>query len=329
MTATSFTIRSILFLLVLCAPASGHLSFNLVVDAEGNVYFLEIFNNSLLKVTPEGEVSELVDLREISPDERLHALAVDRRGHLYIGGYLQEKIWRVSLSGEVSTVYPLPGKKPLGGQVLHVGFDAAGSLYFVEWHYLPAEGSGQQFRLLRLVDPEQEPEELFVSREGDDSFVDLHRGSMLVARDGTVYFSGAHRIWKVRGDRKLQLVAGGAERGFADGLAQQARFSWPQGMTEDAAGNLLVAELSGRIRKVDSDGVVTTVAGAAKRGYQDGALEEARFDQVFAVGLGPEGRLFAAEFGGTEGSREYRVRVLSEERVRTVARIPTSGIFRK
>ena len=101
----SFTIRAILLLLALCAPVSGHFSFNLVVDAEGNVYFLEIFNNSLLKVTPDGQVSELVDLRKISPEERLHALAVDPDGHLYLGGYLQEKIWRVSPSGKVSTVY--------------------------------------------------------------------------------------------------------------------------------------------------------------------------------------------------------------------------------
>ena len=152
---------------------------------------------------------------------------------------------------------------------------------------------------------------------------------MLVARDGTVYFSGAHRIWKVREDRKLQRVAGGEERGFVNGPAKEARFAWPHGMTEDADGNLLVAELSGRIRKIDSHGVVTTVAGAVERGYEDGTLKEARFDQVFALGVGPKGRLYAAEFRGTEGRREYRVRVLSEERVTTVARIPTKGIFRK
>jgi len=329
MPAMSFTIRPILLLLALCAPVSGHLSFNLVVDAEGNVYFLEVFDNSLLKVTPDGKVSELVDLREVSPEERLHALAMDRHGHLYVGGYLQEKVWKVSPSGEVSSVYPFPGKEPLGGQILHVGFDAVGSLYILEWRYGAGQGPGQKFRLLKFSDPEKEPVELFVSTGGEENFVDLHRATMLVARDGTVYFSGAHRIWRVRGDHKLRLVAGGVERGFADGSAKKARFAWPHGMTEDAEGNLLVAELSGRIRKIDSDGVVTTVTGAVERGYEDGILKEARFDQAFALGLGPEGRLYVAEFGGPEESREYRVRVLSEGRVRTVARIPTKTVFRK
>ncbi len=97
----------------------------------------------------------------------------------------------------------------------------------------------------------------------------------------------------------------------------------------DAEGNLLVAELSGRIRKIEADGVVSTVAGAAERGYEDGTLKEARFGQVFALGLGPEDRLYVAELGGPEESREYRVRVLSKGRVRTVARIPTKAVFRK
>ena len=312
-------------LLALCAPVSGHLSFNLVVDSKGNAYFLEIFDNSLLKVTLDGEVLELVDLREVSPEERLHALAVDRDGSLYLGGYLQDKVWKVSPSGAVSDFYPFPGKEPLGGEVLHVGFDAVGSLYLLQWRYV-AESA---FRLVKFFDPENEPIELFASAPGDEDYVDLHRATMLVARDGTVYFSGAHRIWSVGGDHKLHLVAGGVERGFVDGSADKARFAWPHGMAEDAEGNLLVAELSGRIRKIDAAGVVSTVAGAAQRGYEDGTLKEARFGEAFALGLGSKDRLYVAELGGPEESREYRVRVLSKGRVETVARIPTKAVFRK
>jgi hypothetical protein len=94
----------------------------------------------------------------------------------------------------------------------------------------------------------------------------------------------------------------------------------------DDDGNLLVAELSGRLRKLDPHGVVTTLAGGEERGYVDGPLASARFDQAFAVGVGPERRIYVAEY---DPKKEYRIRVLSDGTVRTRARIPSDGNFRK
>lgn len=76
-----------LLILLSVSPAlHGHLSFNLVVDEQGSVYFLEIFKNNLVKVTSDGEVSVLTDLRKIEPEERLHALAMGQKGDLQVGG---------------------------------------------------------------------------------------------------------------------------------------------------------------------------------------------------------------------------------------------------
>ena len=69
-----------LLLLALSPPIFGHLSFNLVVDEQGNAYFLDIFRNSLVKIAPDGEVSELVDLHRISTVDRPHALALGQDG---------------------------------------------------------------------------------------------------------------------------------------------------------------------------------------------------------------------------------------------------------
>ena len=319
-------LRCVPLLLVLSPSVFGHLSFNLAVDGEGNVYFLDIFGNSLMKVTADGRVSELVDLRGISPEERLHALAMDGNEHLYIGGYLQEKIWKVSPGGEVSSFYPFHGREPRGSQILHIGLDDSGALYFMDWRYLPVPEEGKRFGIFRVSEPENEPLELFVCNEGSDDFLDFHSGSMLVTGDGTLYFSNANRIWRLGRDRKLVAIAGSEESGHADGRAREARFDWPYGMAVDGSGNLLVAELKGRIRRIDPEGVVTTVAGGEKRGYVDGPLTEARFERVFAVGVGPEGRLYVAEYAAKE---EYRIRVLSGEEVRTLARIPSDGTFRK
>ena len=54
-------------LVAFAAPTLAHLSFNLAVDAEGNVYFLDVFSGRLMRVTAEGSVSELADFWSVAP----------------------------------------------------------------------------------------------------------------------------------------------------------------------------------------------------------------------------------------------------------------------
>ena len=318
-------LRPILILAAMAPPLFGHLSFNLVVDEKGNAYFLDVFQNSLMKIAPDGRTSELVDLRTVAPEERLHALAIDPDGALYVGGYYVDKIWKVSASGAVSTFFPIPDQTPPVNEVLNLAFDATGALYVLEWTYWPMEGGTRRFRVLKFSDPAEAPTVLYVNDAEGDEFVDFHRGSMAVSTEGMVYLSGGNRIWKIEEGRK-QLLAGSGEEGFADGKGAEARFTLPYGMALDADGNIIVAEPSGHIRKITPEGVVSTLARTDERGNVDGTLTEARFETAFAVAVGPHGRLYVADYAS---KKEYRIRVVDEGRVKTVARIPSDGVFRK
>ena len=312
--------------LALSAPPMGHPSHNLVLDGQGNLYFLEIFQNSLMKITPRGEVSELVDLRKIAPEERLHGLALGPDGQLYISGYYVNKVWKSSLSGEISIFFPFPGMDSFANEVLQTGFDDAGALYVLEWPYWPPEGVARRYRVLRFSNTD---EPASVRYEGNGDSLDLHFGSMLVRGDGTLYLAGANRIWTVTSNRSAQLVAGASEGGYIDAQREKARLKNPAGMTLDRDGNIIVAEMAGRIRRIDADGVVSTLAGGADGGYLDGEACKTRFERVFAVAVDEVGRVFTAELGGKKGEYEYRIRVLSNGRVSTLVRIPTDGVFRK
>jgi sugar lactone lactonase YvrE len=95
---------------------------------------------------------------------------------------------------------------------------------------------------------------------------------------------------------KVSTVAGDGVVGHVDAVGTEARFSAPQGIVMDAAGNLYVGENTW-IRKITPAGAVTTLAGGTAGGYVDGTSTAARFTDVAGLALDAQGNLYAADYG--------------------------------
>ena len=119
-----------------------------------------------------------------------------------------------------------------------------------------------------------------------------------VAEDGTLYIADAgdsNRILKIAPDGIVTTFAGGSE-GFADGIGVQASFNTPSGLAIDDDGNLYVADTANnRIRKVTSEGVVSTIAGDGTAGYVDGPAAQARFNGPIGVATDNQGNVYVAD----------------------------------
>ncbi|EDN71293.1 protein kinase-like protein [Beggiatoa sp. PS] len=79
-----------------------------------------------------------------------------------------------------------------------------------------------------------------------------------------------HRIFKLDPEGNLTVFAGTGTKGFEgdNGPAIEANLSNPEGLAIDAQGNLYIADTNNhRIRKIDSDGIITTVVGTGEAGY--------------------------------------------------------------
>lgn len=110
---------------------------------------------------------------------------------------------------------------------------------------------------------------------------------------GVVYVAdtGNHKIKKIWPSGKTVTLAGSTQ-GFANGQGTSAQFDTPVDLAVDATGKIYVADQgNNRIRRIDVDGNVTTMAGYSATGLVDGQGNEARFSSALgSIAIEPNSR---------------------------------------
>ncbi|MBS0285244.1 MAG: gluconolaconase, partial [Proteobacteria bacterium] len=92
-------------------------------------------------------------------------------------------------------------------------------------------------------------------------------------------------------------------------------FDTPSGLALDRAGNVCVADTGANtIRRIGPDGTVTTIAGDGTSGYRDGTAAQARFNGPIGVAVDDKGNVYVAD------SYNDRIRLITPDgQVRTLA----------
>jgi len=119
-----------------------------------------------------------------------------------------------------------------------------------------------------------------------------------LAPDGSVLVADHenHAIRKISPDGTLVTLAGHPDRpGLVDGNAVKAQFKRPYGVKLDKTGTLWICDTeNGVIRKLSTDGQVTTFAGSTP-GYADGKLKEAKFYMPSYLNFDANDNIFIAD----------------------------------
>ncbi len=263
--------------------------YDVAVDGAGNLYIADLFNHCIRRVDSSGTISTFagtgergfvgdggpaVEARLSSPSD----VAVDAAGNLFIADSGNQRIRKVDPSGNISTF--AGGGDALGdggpaiqarlGSPAGVAVDAAGNLYIA----VTTNSS------IRRVDPSGTITTIAgigrwgYSGDGGPAIkAALHAPSdVAVDTAGNLYIADEnnHRIRRVDSSGTISTVAGTGERGFAGdgGPAVEAQLDNPRGVAVDAAGNLYIADQQNhRIRRVDSSGTITTIAGNGERRF--------------------------------------------------------------
>jgi sugar lactone lactonase YvrE len=300
--------------------ASGDAGAGIVSDGAGNLYVADSTNNTIRKIviatravtTLAGKAGAYGSADGTGAAARLNApqgVASDGVGNLYVtdGNDTIRKI--VIATGVVSTLAGTAGMDGSAdgagaaarfGGPLAVASDGAGNLYV-------AEGVN---RTIRKIVIETGVVSTLAGTAGMDGSADGAGPAARfyfpdgIASDGSgnlyVADAGNNTIRKiVIATGVVSTLAGTAQMtGSADGIGAAARFSWPEGVGSDGAGNLYVAD-NNTIRKiVIATGVVSTLAGRAHMtGSADGIGAAARFSGPAAVASDGAGNLYVADSG--------------------------------
>jgi sugar lactone lactonase YvrE len=184
----------------------------IAVDAKGNVYVADTYNDRIRRIAPDGSVSTLAGNRRGFADGEGTAaqfdnpidIVADTGGNLYIADLGNHSIRKITPGGTVSTL---------------AGNGTAG--------YADGAGAAAQFN---------SPQGIALDKYGNLYVTD----------------SDNHRVRKISPMGTVSTIAGNGTAGNADGPGGEAQFNRPRGIAVDPEGNFLfVADRSSRsIRKL-------------------------------------------------------------------------------
>lgn len=209
---------------------------SVAVDAQGNVYFSDQSNKRIRKLYVNGHVNTIAGTG--------------------VNGYNGENI--AATSAQISSVYGLC-------------LDAAGNIYFTDY-------GNQRIRKIDvntgLVNTIAGNGTTGFSGDGGlaaNAQIDFPYG-IYADGNGNVFFADLNnnRIRKINSSGIITTVAGNGAQGYnGDNInAINASLFHPSGVKTDDDGNMFIADLyNHRIRKVDVNGIITTIAGNGTIGY--------------------------------------------------------------
>ena len=280
------------------------------VDAAGNIYVADRFNNSIRKITPAGVVTTLAGNGSPGNSDGTGAaasfnaptgVAVDAGGNVYVGDRLNNRIRKITPAGVVTTLAGSSsgyndntGAAAQFNGPMGVAVDPSGSFLYV------ADFNNHCIR--RVVIASGVVSTIagngsagFVEDVGVNARFSAPTSVGVESTTGNLYVtdSGNFRIRKINISTGDVSTLAGSISGTADGTGAAALFVNPHGCAVDNDGNVYVTDAS-RVRKITPLGLSSRVAGSGP-GFADGLTVAAQFNVTRGVAVDSDGNLYVGD----------------------------------
>ena len=316
------------------------------VDAAGNLYIADRHNHRIRRVDGFGTITTIAgNGREGYSGDGGPAVAaqlnypsdvaVDGNGNLYVTDRRNHRIRRIDDTGVITTIAGT-GEESYGGDngpavaaqldfPAAVVVDVAGNLYIVDSgnHRIRRVDSAGMITTIAGTG------QLGYSGDGAPavSAQMLFPTGIEVDVAGNLYIADTdnHRIRRVDRSGTITTIAGTGEQGYSgdNGPAVEAQLAYPQRVAVDGNGNLYIADWgNNRIRRVDANGTITTIAGTGGSGFSGdgGPAVAAQLKLPQGVAVDGTGNLYIAD------TDNHRIRqVVPSGTITTIAGTGGSG----
>ncbi|MES2389174.1 MAG: T9SS type A sorting domain-containing protein [Bacteroidota bacterium] len=277
---------------------------SMVTDNSGNIYYIPGYNgndtNPVYKVGTDGSHSVFAgstvwgtrngyrdSARFLSPT----CLGRDKAGNIYVGERWGNALRRISPDGMVTTLTS-DGR----------GFSERGPFAsFLNIQAIAADGLGNLYTCTagRIIKIRPNGEQSFMTDAVAGTNLSIFNPRTLAADSvGNLYYTGTYdnRIGKVSPDGLVSIYAGSYSGGYKEGPADQALFSSPYSIALDKDGSLYVSDNGNfRIRKIDANGMVSTVAGSSGWGIKNGLSSVSLCSSVLCLSACADGNVYFAD----------------------------------
>ncbi len=269
--------------------------YGMVIDRAGNLFISEVGNQVIRKITPDDIVSTFAGGGCCDEDGtgteagfvQIGGLGIDQNDNIFAAEYSTEQVREITPAAVV-THY----NRSAIVLTSDVAVDRQGHVLATDGDficYVPPTG-------IRVLYAGTLP--------GSEDAVRLKAhfeniAGLVFGPSGDLYAIDAwnHNIRRIPNRGSTSTVAGLAPEGSRDAAGTEARFNGPVGIVSDGAGGFYVCDtINDTIRKIDSAGAVTTIAGKVLRaGLVDGKGDHARFNQPVAIARDASGNLYIAD----------------------------------
>jgi len=279
----------------------------LTVDASGNLYVADTFNNRIRRIDrTDGQVTTVAGTGANTILFAPYGLAFDGTGKLYVSDTQNHQLKRVNADGSltlIAGIYRLgdfaDGQPPFikFNEPEGLVFDATGNLYM-------ADAKNNTIRKITMS-PGVEASSLagsggvagYVNNTGVNARFS-QAVSIVIGNDGNFFvtdcFNNTVRMITPAG--VVTTYAGTTAKGNANGDRLSAVFNFPTGLAIDPVGNLYVSDNNHLIRRISKKtGIVSTIAGNGQKGDLDGLRWDAMFDNPIGMVFDRSGNLFIAD----------------------------------
>ena len=292
-------------------------------DAQGSLYITDVANFRIRKVATNGIITTLAGngienysgdggLATLASLNGLSGIAIDGTGNVFFSAGLN-RIRKVDVNGIVSTF----AGNVISGFMGDGGLATSARLYSPEG--LACDASGNLYIAdanndrIRKISPNGIITSIAGSGlRGGNCPLNFGNGGqalqaclyapsgVFVDPTGVIYIAdrGNQRIRQIDNNGIISNVAGVSNFTGEGGLAASADFYWPYGLTSDSKGNIYVADqYHGIIRKIDKNGIITTIAGKRFRSFSGdgGPATEAVLNDPRGVAADKQGNIYIAD----------------------------------